>query len=74
VVGPHPGNPLMRHYARPGPAVCVIIDGTTVRERQVPTTDELLAATYHYLGGHEYVVSEAEKTLLESAGYAVLTV
>jgi hypothetical protein len=71
VVGPHPGNPLMRHYARPGPAVCVIIDGTTVRERQVPTTDELLAATYHYLGGHEYLITAAEAELLTQAGYDV---
>ena len=65
-------NPLLRHFRREGPAVCVIIDGTTVREKHSPTVAELNAATWHYLGGHEYTISQTERDLSHMRWYGVL--
>ncbi len=53
--------------------MCVLIDGAVVREKQVPTVTEVNAATHAYLGGHEHVVTQAERDLLVAAGYTVIT-
>lgn len=69
------GFPLMRHVNRgPGTPVCVLVTGGVVTETAAPNTDELAAADRHYLGGHDYVITRAEKDVLEGAGYTVLTV
>ena len=66
---------LMRHFRHHGGyPVCVLIKGTVVTEKQVPTTQDTQDATWHYLGGHDYYISATEKALLEGAGYTVLTV
>lgn len=65
---------LARFYTRQlGVGVVVWPDGT-VTERRVLRGDEHLAAAAVYLGGHDYPVTHAEKDVLESAGYTVLTV
>ena len=59
------GFALMRHFRHHGGMpVCVLIHGTTVTEKRVPTTEDTRTATYHYLGGHEYIVSDYEANLL----------
>ena len=68
------GNNLLRYVRRPAAAVCVIIDGAGVHEKQSPTQVELAAATFHYLGGHDYLVSDAERLILLAAGYEIITV
>ena len=53
----------------------LLVTGTTVTEIQTPSQDQLAAAGYYFLGGHEYVVSQAQATVLINAGYsAYLTV
>lgn len=69
------GYPLMRHIDRgAGTPVCVLVDAGVVTEKQVPTVAEIAAADFHYLGGHDNVVTATEKAVLEAAGYTVLTV
>jgi hypothetical protein len=68
------GHLLMRHVNRPLFPVAVLIEGGVVREKQVPTVAETAAADYHYLGGHDYTISQTERDLLVAAGYTVLTV
>lgn len=60
---------LFRHYAQTrGRTVLKSAAGvyTTV---DTPTVDECAAAAAVYLGGHQYVVSDAEAAALTSAGY-----
>jgi len=53
----------------------LLVTGTTVTEIQTPSQDQLAEAGYYFLGGHEYVVSQAQATVLINAGYsAYLTV
>ena len=53
----------------------LLVTGTTVTEIQTPSQDQLAAAGYYFLGGHEYIVSQAQATVLINAGYsAYLTV
>lgn len=65
------GSLLMRHVKRPGPAVAVLVEGTAVREKFSPHTQELNDATAYYLGGHDYIISEAEAEILAAAGYDI---
>lgn len=50
--------------------VSLLINGTTVTESQTPSQDELAAANFYYLGGHEYIISDYEANLLINAGYS----
>ncbi|MDE2469286.1 MAG: hypothetical protein KGL35_11220 [Bradyrhizobium sp.] len=43
-------------------------DGTYT-EQMFPTTDQINAAAFVYMGGHEYVVDDAEYAALVAAGY-----
>jgi hypothetical protein len=65
------GGLLMRYVRRAGPAVAVLVEGSSVREKHSPTTAELNAATTYYLGGHDYVITEAEAETLAAAGYDI---
>jgi hypothetical protein len=38
----------------------LLINGTTVTATQTPSQDDLAAANYYYLGGHEYTISDYE--------------
>jgi len=49
--------------------VSLLINGTTVTESQTPSQDDLAAASFYYLGGHEYTISDYEATILINAGY-----
>jgi len=65
------GNNLMRHFAAPMQAVnvWVLADGT-ITEIQ-PTGDAYLARRREYLGGHTYVITQAEADALRAAGYTI---
>ena len=49
--------------------VSLLINGTTVTQSQTPSQDDLAAANFYYLGGHEYTISDYEATILINAGY-----
>jgi hypothetical protein len=48
----------------------IIVNGTTVTLTLTPSQDELAAASYYFLGGHEYVISDDQATVLINAGYS----
>jgi hypothetical protein len=50
--------------------VSLLINGTTVSAEQTPSQDDLAAASYYYLGGHEYTISDYEANILINAGYS----
>lgn len=60
---------LFRHYKNRARGVTVLKDGGTYTEVRSPSSDEIEAADAAYLGGHCNVVSTAEATLLQAAGY-----
>ena len=49
--------------------VSLLINGTTVSAEQTPSQDDLAAASFYYLGGHEYTISDYEANILINAGY-----
>ena len=49
--------------------VSLLVNGTTVTAEQTPSQDDLAAASYYYLGGHEYTISDYEANILINAGY-----
>lgn len=60
---------LWRHYSFET-GYSVLVTGATVTTypgRQGPTTDEINAADFAYIGGHEYTISDAERTTLVTA-------
>jgi hypothetical protein len=66
--GPQLG--LMRHYAGVQKrGIAVLITNGQVVERRVPTTDEMLAADYVFMGGRENVVDQTAAAILVAAGY-----
>ena len=48
----------------------MIVNGTTVTLTLTPSQDELAAASYYFLGGHEYVISDEQATVLINAVYS----
>lgn len=47
----------------------LLVNGTAVTQVRTPGVDQTLEADYCYIGGHEYIISETEKTILTNAGY-----
>ena len=47
----------------------IIVNGTTVTLSLTPSQDELAAASYYFLGGHEYEISAYQAQVLIDAGY-----
>ena len=47
----------------------IIVNGTTVTLTLTPSQDELAAASYYFLGGHEYEISDGQAQVLIDAGY-----
>lgn len=45
----------------------------TYRALRFPTQDEIAAAFFFYMGGHEYVVTDATKAALIAGGVGVTT-
>ena len=68
--GPMGGNHLFARYTRKQGVTVYRLDGEFYEDR-FPAQDDLIDADLVYLGGHEYVVTEAEKDALEAVGYEV---
>ena len=47
----------------------MIVNGTTVTLTLTPSQDDLAAASYYFLGGHEYTISDYQAGVLTAAGY-----
>ena len=47
----------------------LIVNGTQVTITLTPSQDELAAASYYFLGGHEYEISDYQAAVLTAAGY-----
>ena len=47
----------------------LIVNGTSVVMTQTPSQDDLAAASYYFLGGHEYEISDGQAQVLIDAGY-----
>ena len=47
----------------------LIVNGTTVTATLTPSQDDLAAASYYFLGGHEYTISDYQAQVLTDAGY-----
>ena len=64
-----PAQALMRHYGgQPRGRTVLKLNGSYVTV-DVPSTDQVLAATEVYQGGHIYVISESTAAALTAAGY-----
>lgn len=60
---------LMRHYAPGARGIALLVTGSTVVQNRNPTTAEMAAADYAFLGGYDHIVSDAVATILTNAGY-----
>jgi hypothetical protein len=47
----------------------LIVNGTQVIATLTPSQDDLAAASYYFLGGHEYLLSDEQAAVLTAAGY-----
>ncbi len=47
----------------------IIVNGTTDTLTLTPSQDELAEASYYFLGGHEYEISDYQAQVLINAGY-----
>jgi hypothetical protein len=47
----------------------LIVNGTTVTLTLTPSQDDLAAASYYFLGGHKYTISDYQAQVLTNAGY-----
>jgi hypothetical protein len=47
----------------------LIVNGTNVIATLTPSQDDLAAASYYFLGGHEYTISDEQAQVLINAGY-----
>ena len=47
----------------------LIVNGTQVIATLTPSQDDLAAASYYFLGGHEYTLSDEQAAVLTAAGY-----
>ena len=48
----------------------ILVNGTVVTAVRTPGVDQTLEADYYYLGGHVYDITQTERDILVSAGYA----
>lgn len=71
--GPMGGNYLFARYTRKQGITVYRVDGQFYEDR-FPAQDDLDQADLVYIGGHEYIVTNTEKTALESVGYTVSTI
>lgn len=47
----------------------ILVYGTAITQTRTPGVDETQAADYCYLGGHRYVITPTEVTILTNGGY-----
>lgn len=71
--GPIGGHRLFYFYTMTRGVSVLKIDGEYIEVRE-PSQDEIALATEVYLGGHEYIVTDAEGAALTAAGYTVYDV
>lgn len=60
-------NPFLTDIPR---GYSLLVNGTTVTEIQTPYQDDIANADAAYLGGHEYILTQAEADILINAGYS----
>ena len=60
-------NPFLTDIPR---GYSLLVNGTTVTEIQTPYQDDMANADAAYLGGHEYILTDAEAQILIDAGYS----
>lgn len=60
-------NPFLTDIPR---GYSLLVNGTTVTEIQTPYQDDIANADAAYLGGHEYILTNAEAQILIDAGYS----
>lgn len=48
----------------------LLVTGSTVTENQTPSQDDLAAADYYFLGGHNYDITDEQAAVLIAAGYS----
>lgn len=48
----------------------LLVTGTTVTENRTPSQDDLAAADYYFLGGHNYDITDQQAAVLIAAGYS----
>jgi hypothetical protein len=48
----------------------ILVNGTVVTRLRTPGVDQVAEADYAYIGGHIYIISDIEKTILDNAGYS----
>lgn len=63
------GHFLSRYKIARGDSI--VKNGATYTRVRTPSLDEFLAATFVYQGGHEYEVTEGEKSALLAAGLGI---
>jgi len=68
--GPVSWDYLFYRYKLPR-GLTVLKTGNTYKVVDTPSTDEIDAASEYYAGGHEYEVSEEQKTNLLNAGIGI---
>jgi len=49
--------------------VTLIVNGTNVEATRYPYQDDLSDASYYFLGGHTYTISDTQAEVLTNAGY-----
>ena len=60
-------NPFLTDVPR---GMSLLVNGTTVTEIQTPYQDDIANADAAYLGGHEYILTDAQAQILIDAGYS----
>ena len=60
-------NPFLTDIPR---GISLLVNGTTVTAVETPYQDDIANADAAYLGGHEYILTEAEAQVLIDAGYS----
>lgn len=69
--GPAGGGRLFSWYRIPQ-GISLLVTGSTVVEHRSPDQDQMAAADVTYLGGHEYVITDAAAQILIEAGHSDL--
>jgi hypothetical protein len=60
-------NPFITDIPR---GYSLLVNGTTVTEIQTPYQNDIEEADACYMGGHEYILTQAEAQILIDAGYS----
>lgn len=50
--------------------ISLLVSGSTVTQNQTPSQDDLAAADYFFLGGHNYDITDEQAAVLIAAGYS----